>query len=158
VDRAAAHTDELAHLTGRQTGLRSIQGHDLGYEAMLRDIAVFGNKLYVLGDYGNEVYVYTLAFDLDGYGIPDAADNCPANASPDQADADSDGVGDVCDNCPYDANPDQADIDGDGVGDACEGTAVPSTTGIGLVLLAFALLCTSAWLSRRGIAGGQSGR
>jgi len=35
--------------------------------------------------------------DTDGDGVPDCADNCPANANADQADADDDGIGDVCD-------------------------------------------------------------
>jgi hypothetical protein len=35
--------------------------------------------------------------DADGDGIPDAADNCPAVANADQADADHDGAGDGCD-------------------------------------------------------------
>jgi len=34
--------------------------------------------------------------DSDGDGVPDASDNCPAVANPDQADADSDGTGDAC--------------------------------------------------------------
>ncbi|RME03312.1 MAG: hypothetical protein D6812_05325 [Deltaproteobacteria bacterium] len=58
--------------------------------------------------------------DLDGDGVPDAMDNCPGIANPDQADADGDNVGDACDNCPGIANPDQADADGDNVGDACD--------------------------------------
>ncbi len=71
--------------------------------------------------------------DADGDGIPDAEDNCPLVANPDQADADADGLGDVCDpdddndgvldaddNCPLVANPDQADLDADGQGDACD--------------------------------------
>jgi hypothetical protein len=37
------------------------------------------------------------------------------------ADADHDGVPDAVDNCPLVANPDQEDADGDGRGDACEG-------------------------------------
>ena len=65
--------------------------------------------------------------DQDGDGIPDAQDNCPNVANPDQADSEltflggPDGVGDACDNCSTVYNPDQADTDGDGVGDACEG-------------------------------------
>jgi hypothetical protein len=35
--------------------------------------------------------------DLDGDGVPDTADDCPANPSPHQEDSDGDGVGDVCD-------------------------------------------------------------
>lgn len=38
--------------------------------------------------------------DLDGDGIPDSCDNCPADANADQADTDGDGVGDACDLCP----------------------------------------------------------
>lgn len=38
--------------------------------------------------------------DRDSDGIPNATDNCPAVANPDQTDADGDGIGDVCDVCP----------------------------------------------------------
>jgi len=37
------------------------------------------------------------------------------------ADADGDGVPDAIDDCPQSADPDQPDADGDGMGDACEG-------------------------------------
>jgi hypothetical protein len=57
--------------------------------------------------------------DRDGDGVPDALDNCPDVANPDQENSDSDRVGDACDNCPYIDNDDQADRDGDGVGDRC---------------------------------------
>jgi hypothetical protein len=48
--------------------------------------------------------------DGDGDGVPDASDNCPAVANPDQADLDEDGIGNACD----------LDDDGDGVSDAIE--------------------------------------
>jgi hypothetical protein len=73
--------------------------------------------------------------DLDGDGLPDAADLCPAVADSGQADLDRDGAGDACDpdldgdgvaeaadladNCPLVPNPDQRDDDRDGAGDAC---------------------------------------
>jgi len=38
--------------------------------------------------------------DADGDGVPDAQDNCPAIANPDQADSDGDRPGDACDQCP----------------------------------------------------------
>jgi len=38
--------------------------------------------------------------DGDGDGVPDASDNCPTVANPNQADADADGHGDACDPCP----------------------------------------------------------
>jgi penicillin-binding protein 1A len=40
------------------------------------------------------------AGDGDGDGVPDAADNCPALANPNQADSDGDGTGDACDPTP----------------------------------------------------------
>ena len=58
--------------------------------------------------------------DQDGDSIPDATDNCPALANPDQTDVDSDGIGDACDNCPQQANTDQLDRDQDGAGDLCD--------------------------------------
>jgi Concanavalin A-like lectin/glucanases superfamily len=42
--------------------------------------------------------------DADQDGVPDASDNCPANAN-DQADADADGIGDVCDPTPLPPPP-----------------------------------------------------
>jgi hypothetical protein len=60
------------------------------------------------------------ADDLDGDGVPDAKDNCPNIANPDQADRDHDGFGDACDFCPDVATTVNHDEDGDGFGDACD--------------------------------------
>lgn len=58
--------------------------------------------------------------DVDGDGIADGNDNCPAYANPGQQDSDADGIGDICDNCLDVNNPSQTDSDGDGVGNACD--------------------------------------
>jgi hypothetical protein len=59
--------------------------------------------------------------DSDGDGFPDARDDCPLAANPDQADSDRDGFGDACDDCRDLSNPTQHDLDRDGLGDACDG-------------------------------------
>jgi len=69
--------------------------------------------------------------DVDGDGVGDSFDNCPAISNPDQLDGDADGIGDLCDNCPEISNPDQADADGDGIGDVCE-VAAPDRDGDGV--------------------------
>lgn len=68
------------------------------------------------------------AEDMDGDGVANGQDNCPAVFNPvrpldmgQQGDADGDGMGDACDPCPLDANsescahPDPFDGDGDGI-------------------------------------------
>jgi hypothetical protein len=60
------------------------------------------------------------ATDMDGDGVPDRFDLCPATSDPEQEDLDGDGAGDACDNCREVANLDQLDADRDGIGDTCE--------------------------------------
>lgn len=64
--------------------------------------------------------------DLDGDGVADASDNCPAHPNTSQGDEDADTIGDACDLCPLDTDPTQPqlDADGDGVGDACDPSAI----------------------------------
>ena len=73
-------------------------------------------------DLAVEFFNTRLAVDRDGDGVPDATDNCPAAANPDQADADSDGTGDACDPTPYGTTPPEltvpADITADATGPA----------------------------------------
>jgi hypothetical protein len=81
--------------------------------------------------------------DVDGDGVPDPSDNCPALANPGQADLDPDGRGDACDNCPSVANPTQDDANGDGVGDACDCFA--DVDGSGTVAAEDVFLVLASW-------------
>jgi hypothetical protein len=64
--------------------------------------------------------------DLDGDSVGDACDPCPLDANTtsctvvDPNDRDHDGIPNATDNCPDTANPDQKDTDGDGKGDVCD--------------------------------------
>ena len=63
--------------------------------------------------------------DVDGDGINDDIDSCPAAFDPTDTDTDSDGTADVCDPCPLSPEPDCTfdpnDLDGDGVPNASDG-------------------------------------
>jgi len=72
------------------------------------------------GIYGATIFDLSIIDDIDGDGIDDGDDNCPATFNPLQEDTDFDNIGDSCDNCPSDYNPLQEDADLDGIGDVCE--------------------------------------
>ena len=50
-----------------------------------------------VGAEAGAVYVFNIAGDTDGDGIPDNIDNCPTVFNPGQFDTDGDGIGNVCD-------------------------------------------------------------
>ncbi len=118
------HTAELA--PGGGLSVTSISS--FGQDAL--------GELYICDLNGGEVFKITRnppLPDADADGVPDASDNCPSTANPDQLNNDGDSQGDVCDsdddndgvpdtsdNCRLVANGGQADSDGDGVGDACD--------------------------------------
>lgn len=83
-----------------------------------------GTPLESPPDASSDAPLPTIPGDLDGDGVLNADDNCPAVANPDQHDEDGDKLGDACDNCPHIANPDQLNIgEGnlpDAVGDICD--------------------------------------
>jgi len=56
-------------------------------------ISIICFSFYVTTNIGSLAW----ASDLDGDGIEDAIDNCPAIPNPDQTDSDGDGAGDICD-------------------------------------------------------------
>jgi hypothetical protein len=83
--------------------------------------------------------------DSDGDGAGDACDPCPLDANSnacsaiDPNDRDHDGEPNATDNCPDIANPDQADNDGDGKGnvcDACPDQANPGSAGCSVTIYA----------------------
>lgn len=59
----------------------------------------------------NAAFALTYLCDADFDGWPDTDDNCPSIGTQSQSDLDGDGVGDVCDVCPADAL-DECNIDG----------------------------------------------
>ena len=84
------------------------------------DTAVIGanDDDHAGGTNAGSAYVFDLGCipDNDDDGVPNAADNCPNTANPDQADAD--GAGDACDACP--GFDDRIDCNSNGVPDGCD--------------------------------------
>jgi hypothetical protein len=68
--------------------------------------------------------------DVDGDGIPNASDNCPFDANPNQADADDDGAGDACDRCPLIASSNPLE-DNPCAAQSAEQVVVPGPTPAG---------------------------
>jgi len=68
-----------------------------------------------------QIVVNDVVPDQDGDGVPDAADNCPLTANPDQLDSDGDGIGNECDTSPVNAFPTQVDANNNGADDRIEG-------------------------------------
>jgi hypothetical protein len=84
--------------------------------------------------------------DRDGDGVPDATDNCPDVANPDQHDEDGDQIGDACDLCPHlPATPGvpELDSDHDGIGDDCDPN--PGAMDQVLAFLTFDQALPSTW-------------
>ena len=102
----------------------------------------------------NQPVAIVAVVDTDGDGIPDALDDCPTVANPDQRDQDGDGVGNVCDNCQTVANPKQEDINGDGVGDVCP---APSATALSVCQRAVAKQAGAAFAKSMQAMGGCVG-
>jgi len=122
-----------------------IVGHnELG--SVILDVWARRLDVTFLDEKGNVLDSYTVvkgdcpsSGDSDADGICDSEDNCIDASNPGQQDVDGDGVGDVCDACPADPENDadgdtfcadadncpavannQDDGDQDGVGDACD--------------------------------------
>jgi hypothetical protein len=105
---------------GVREGDEVCDGEDLGGETCLSQGYPAQGVISCLDDCSDFDVTACIADDLDGDGIPNASDNCPAVANPDQANSDSDSHGDVCDNCSLYGNDTQIDIDGDGIGNVCD--------------------------------------
>jgi hypothetical protein len=106
-----------------------------GFEGYLDEVMIF-NRALSLSEI-QAMYAHPCepppGGDPDGDGVPNACDNCPSVANPDQADSDGDGIGDACAPLIASANPPAANPYGGGVfRDVLDtGTGASLTAGIG---------------------------
>jgi len=116
-------------------GFMVVLAHSTPFGQTINRVSLTGARILILAS--AEPLAATAATsanrDEDGDEIPDAEDNCPADANRDQTDQDGDGAGDICDsdrdgdavantadNCADIANPGQENQDADAAGDVCD--------------------------------------
>ncbi|MCE9625321.1 MAG: thrombospondin type 3 repeat-containing protein, partial [Deltaproteobacteria bacterium] len=90
--------------------------------------------------------------DSDEDGVPNATDNCPDDANPDQADNDGDGAGNICDGSPDgppDTGGDSNIATGDVGGGGCALNSNAAEAPGALLFLTMLGTCSLVWRIRR---------
>jgi uncharacterized protein len=135
LDHSLASSSLFSQVTGAtEWHINSDEPDVLDYDTSFKppaQEALYEPNAYRSSDH--DAVVIGLILDADNDGVPDATDNCPNVANPNQENNDGDSLGDACDpdddndgdldandNCPFTANSDQANNDGDSLGDACD--------------------------------------
>ncbi len=100
--------------TWQATGVTAILQLNSTYPvhvSAVANVSAMGTYAVLIPDLDGDGTRDELDSDVDGDGVPNAGDDCPRVANPDQLDRDHDGTGDACDRCPLE-EPDDADGDG----------------------------------------------